>query len=209
MTRHLPRLGVVAVAGLTFVAGCGSGGSGGEAKVASVGGAGGATTTTTAAGDASKADVQEAMLDFAKCMREHGVDMPDPQFSDDGAGGGFTVQEGPAGEADRAEMDEARKACQSIMDKIESSLPPPDPARVEEAKQQMLAFAECMREHGIDMPDPQIDTDGGGIRVQAGGPGMDPDSPGFMEANEACSKEAGLPGVGAIDSGPGPAEEKP
>src|SRR5207253_2334340 len=35
----------------------------------------------------------------------------------------------------------------------------------------MLAFARCMREHGIDMPDP--DTSGGGGMVNIGGDGSD------------------------------------
>ena len=32
-----------------------------------------------------EADLQDGALKFAQCMREHGVDMPDPQFSEDGA----------------------------------------------------------------------------------------------------------------------------
>jgi hypothetical protein len=48
-----------------------------------------------------------------------------------------------------------------------------------------LAYAKCMREHGIaDFPDPQP---GGGIAVQAGpGSDLDPDNPQFKAADEAC-----------------------
>ena len=28
--------------------------------------------------------MREQMLEFAECMREHGIDMPDPVFGDDG-----------------------------------------------------------------------------------------------------------------------------
>jgi hypothetical protein len=191
----------MALAGLTMIAACGSAGAKGAAQVASV--AGDATTTTTAAaGDStSEADAQQAMLDFAACMREHGVDMPDPQFNGDG-GGTFTA--GGVGSdtpIDKAKLDEAQKACQSYLDKVKSNAPPMDPARIEEEKQKLLAFAQCMRDHGIDFPDPQINTDGGGLQVQMGGPGMDPSSPGFKEANDACSKDAGLPGFGTAGGG--------
>ena len=42
-------------------------------------------------------DPMDAMLDYAACMREHGVDMPDPR-----AGGGGLVMEfeGPATDSD-------------------------------------------------------------------------------------------------------------
>ena len=48
-----------------------------------------------------------------------------------------------------------------------------------------------MREHGVNMPDPQFE---GGGRVRMGGPGTDvnPESPRFREAQEACQDK--LPG---------------
>jgi hypothetical protein len=58
-----------------------------------------------------------------------------------------------------------------------------------------------MREHGIDMPDPEFSDDGGvGIRVgsdeaQAGGArpdGIDPEDEDFQEAAEECGGETGF-----------------
>jgi hypothetical protein len=48
-----------------------------------------------------------------------------------------------------------------------------------------LAYAKCMREHGIsDFPDPQP---GGGIAIQARpGSDLDPDNPQFKAADDAC-----------------------
>jgi hypothetical protein len=150
---------------------------------------------------ASEADAQQAMLDFAKCMREHGIDMPDPQFDGNGDGS-FTV--GAAGApADKSKLDAAQAACQSYLDKVKSNAPPPDPAKIEAEKQKLLDFAQCMRDHGIDFPDPQISTDGGGLQVQMGGPGLDPNSPGFKEANDACAAQVGLPKPGDGNSGVG------
>jgi hypothetical protein len=41
--------------------------------VASLGDAGSATSTTRAGGDSTQAD-----LAFARCLRQHGIDIPDP-----------------------------------------------------------------------------------------------------------------------------------
>jgi hypothetical protein len=180
-------LGAVVLAGVGTLAACGGGGSDG-AQVASLGGASGATTTTVAE---TEADTQQALLDFAKCMREHGIDMPDPQFSADGKVEiGMVAQ---AGELDESKMQAAQEACQEYMDKVRANAPPLDPAKEEEMKQQALAFAQCMRDHGIDMPDPEINTDGkGGVMVKQGGAGIDPESPGFQEASETCQKQVGM-----------------
>ena len=55
----------------------------------------------------------------------------------------------------------------------------------------MLAFSACMREHGVDYPDP--DVSGGGISIEIGGPdaagGIDPSSEKFQAAQEACAAE--------------------
>ena len=147
------------------------------------------------------------MLDFAQCMREHGIDMPDPQFNGDGRAACSPPASGGGRRApplDKAKMDEAQKACQSFLDKVQSNMPPPDPAEMEKQKQKMLDFAQCMRDHGIDFPDPQINTDGGGLQVQMGGPGMDPSSPAFKEANDACATEVGMPAARTVTGG-GPA----
>ncbi len=121
------------------------------------------------------------MLDFANCMREHGIDMPDPQFNGDGGGVFSGAAEGGAGtRSTRPSWTPPRRPASRTWTRCSSNMPPTDPAELEEEKQQMLDFAQCMRDHGIDFPDPQINTDGGGLQVQMGGPGMDADSPGVQ-----------------------------
>ncbi len=66
----------------------------------------------------------------------------------------------------------------------------------------MLDFAKCMRDHGVDFPDPTFNSDGGGLQVQMGGPGMDPESPAFKSANDACSSEVGMPHIGTARGQP-------
>jgi hypothetical protein len=51
-------------------------------------------------------------------------------------------------------------------------------------KKAMLAFASCMRKHGVDMPDPKFQ--GGRVTMQAGGPNTDRDT--MRAADKACGK---------------------
>jgi hypothetical protein len=155
-----------------------------------------------------EADIQEAALEFAKCMREHGIDMPDPVFDGEGngAGGGVLIQAGGPGESiDPQEMDAANEACQPIMEAVRGAFEPPDPEELERMKAEALEFAQCMREHGVDMPDPQFSEDGamavsvGGGRLGESGEGPDPiDADKFNEAAEAC----GGPGGGMLSVSP-------
>jgi hypothetical protein len=63
---------------------------------------------------------------------------------------------------------------------------------------QFLAFAQCMRAHGVpNFPDPP--SSGGGAAIDAGpGTGLDPNSPAFKSAQQACHTK--LPNKGQ----PGP-----
>ena len=137
------------------------------------------------------ADAKKAMLAYAKCMRGHGVDMPDPQFN-----GNRIMQRGPQ-KVDRAKMRVADKACASIRDSIK----PPElsDAKKEEFKKAALANAKCMRAHGIEnFPDPTFDENGGAqIRMKKGS-GLNPESARFKAAQKAC--EDTMPGAGETDN---------
>jgi hypothetical protein len=63
------------------VAACGGGGGGKGDGVASLGGAGSATSTTTAAGGG---DDRQKALNWARCLRRHGINLPDPRFDAQG-----------------------------------------------------------------------------------------------------------------------------
>jgi hypothetical protein len=140
----------------------------------------------TASGANSAADRQrearEAALNYARCMREHGVDMPDPTFE-----GGGIRQTGPTKEDNvpRAKVREAENACRKYMDDIE-------PPKLSEEEQQefreaALANARCMREHGIEnFPDPTFGKNGqAAIRIDKS-MGIDPEDPDFKAAEKAC-----------------------
>jgi hypothetical protein len=183
----------LAVLGLGLaLAACG--GSPDGDRVASLSGDGATGTTNGTAKDADR-DPQQAALDFARCMREHGVDMPDPEVDEQGR---IRVRIGPGGPGtgarpDPKKFEAAQKACGGLLGGGDGDrkLDPAD-------RDAMVAFARCMREHGVDMPDP---TGEGGLVMRKdddkGGP--DPESEKFQEAEQACDHH--LANLGRRESG--------
>ena len=148
-------------------------------------------------------DPEESALAWAKCMREHGVDVPDPEV---GEGGRLTIRGSARRRLGDVDSDTFRKAQEACGSPFGSAGPPQlsDEQR-EQLQETMLAFAKCMREHGVDMPDPDFSGGGGVFRVGGGpGRGIDPDDPTFRKAQDACQSilEDGLPGARFNRSGP-------
>jgi hypothetical protein len=154
----------------------------------------------------------EGALKYAKCMREHGIDMPDPQRV--GSGGIKQTMNGKPGS--RAKMDAANKDCQKYM-QIGGGRAP-SAAEQAKAKDAMLSYAKCMRGQGVDMPDPKFSSSGGGATFELGRPGSEggstggpnPESPTFKAADKVCHSkladlEKGSPGG---DDGPSTSEGK-
>jgi hypothetical protein len=169
------RLLVAAIAATASLAACGTDDPG--------------TGKSPGANDQSNA--RKVMLEYARCMREHGIDMPDPEFE-----GNRTKMMGPA-DADPTKMRAADKACGKIRD----SLKPPEISDEDKEafKKAALANARCMREHGIpEFPDPTFDENGGAqIQMRRGG-AVDPESPKFKTAEKACRST--LPFGGKTDA---------
>ena len=163
------QLTTALVAGVLGLAACGSDGGG-----------------NAASGESDR----DAALEFAQCMRENGVDMPDP-----GTGGKQMLKVGPGEETTPEEMEKAQKACEKYQRELE-------PAEISEEdrkrfRERALEHARCMREHGIDFPDPRFDEDGT-IEVEIGD-GFDPRDPAVRRAENACRQfgpgRAGAPGM--------------
>jgi hypothetical protein len=172
--RRNPTLTLLGL-GLVLALGACGGAPDGD-RVASLSGAG-ATTTTTGAKGAAK-DPQQAALDFARCMRQHGIDMPDPEVDDKGRIKMRIGAGGPGSRPDPKKLEAAQQACGNLLGGGDGDRQI-DPAE----RDAMVAFARCMREHGIDMPDPT----GDGLvmrRDDDGGP--DPEAEEFQEAERAC-----------------------
>jgi hypothetical protein len=129
---------------------------------------------------------EQAELAYAQCMRDHGIDWPDPEYIDDEwqARPGEDVDlESPAFLTAESECAQARTGAGSG-----SGDNPEERAQLEEEMGRMLAFAACMREQGIDFPDPQFD-DTGGISGPAGP--LDGDTAAFDAARASCESRLG------------------
>jgi len=161
------------------VAGCGGGGGGKGGGVASLG-ADQPTTTNAGGGNAGGEagyDLRQA-LQFTRCMRQHGYDMPDPQMEGNNVGLQLPNYQGQRAPKYQA----AWQACRRY---APNGGQPQRPSAQD--RQQALAFARCMRQHGItNMPDPQITADG---IDQQSPPGMRRDDPRLTAAEQACQQD--------------------
>jgi hypothetical protein len=138
-----------------------------------------------------EADGQEAVLQFVACLRDNGIDLPDPQFGVDG--GFFGGADGGFGDIDFMSPGflGAMEACQSL---LEALRPEVDPEQQAEQNEELLEFAVCMRAEGIDFPDPDPirGLTLGSMRGEDGGLAFDPFSPEFLAASSVCVAESGL-----------------
>jgi hypothetical protein len=170
--RHVGLvLPVITLLGLAL-AGCG--GSGGSDGVASAGG--GAAAGPSASAEPVSDD--ERRLKFAECMRENGVDVPDPE---PGGDGGMRVLLGEGVDPQKA---------RAAMEKCRSHLPNGgegmrlDPEQLENLRK----LAQCMRDNGVeDFPDPSAD---GTVQFGGGDRNIDPNDPTVRAAMEKCQQYA-------------------
>jgi hypothetical protein len=139
----------------------------------------------------------DGALKFAKCMRDHGIDMPDPTRS---SGGGILQKMGGPGKQDRGPNDPklkvADKACAKYRELGGGEAP--DPAAMAKQRDAFVAYARCMRGKNINMPDPKVSSHGIEMSI---GKGIRPDSTTFKAADKACHTLLGKPPEGA-EGGP-------
>jgi hypothetical protein len=166
---------VLAVVAL-LVAGCG-GSKSDSSGVASVSGSGGQASATTA----PKASQEQQLLDFTKCMREHGVNMADPTVD---AKGNVRLQPPSGGDQpSQATLNAARSACQKYLQGVTQGFTAQNQAQFRDS---LLKYAQCMRKNGYDMPDPNFSSGANPFgrffdeRTQ--------NDPTFKKANAACQQ---------------------
>jgi hypothetical protein len=158
----------------------------------------------TAEPSGAPVDFQDALLEFTQCLRDQGLDVDDPQFGTGGGpqfGGGGGAGGGLFGGADPNDpgVRAAQEACAPLLEGVQGQF---DPEAQAERQAQQLALAQCMRDEGIDWPDPQIGTGAGGgfggnFRTE-----VDFQSPEVQAALEVCRTEVGFEGPGGF-GGPG------
>ena len=139
-------------------------------------------------GDRTSAPGGEAELAHAQCMRDHGIDWPDPELVD----GAWEISLGDGLDLESPEFKEAEARCAPVRQDAQPEAgaveDPADRARVEEEMERMLVFAACMRDQGIEFPDPVLDDDGT-ISGPAGP--LDGDQDAFDAARRTCEDQTG------------------
>jgi hypothetical protein len=152
--------------------------------------------TDAKTGDGQQASAEDRMRQFAQCMRDHGIQMDDPQIV---SGGGdpngrseirASAPPGANGGADPNDekFKKAEEECKHLMPEG-GDLGKANP----EAEEQMRQFAKCMRENGVEnFPDPQ---NGGGINISPDS-GINPEDPAFKETEKKCQSLAPQPSEG-------------
>src|SRR3954454_9635646 len=156
---------VLAVPAVFGLAACGA--KAGDDDIASAGG--GTAKASASASPGESLSPQDSALKFAQCMRENGVNMPDP-----GADGRIQIRANPG---NQAKVQAAMKKCQHFMQGGGRLGNPDDP----KVRDKLLKFAQCMRQHGVDVPDPQA---GQGIQIKVN----KASEAKFREAQKACQQ---------------------
>ncbi|MFB6582584.1 MULTISPECIES: hypothetical protein [unclassified Streptomyces] len=136
MKRSLIMTTAAVVTGLTlFATACANDSSAG--KEDSSGGGGNHSET-----------VADNAVRMRQCLREHGIDVPDPEPGQDPRG--MTL----GGDADPQKMQEAMKACGASTGSGAGREP------TQEEKDKELAWIRCMRENGVALKDPEYHEGG-------------------------------------------------
>jgi hypothetical protein len=122
-------------------------------------------------------------LAYSQCMRAHG----EPGFPDPTSNGGILI-DGRKDHLNGALMGSANRACQHLLPRSA----PLTAAQPRQVMNQALAFVACMRAHGLPaFPDPDVNSQGVGLRMPAG---VGPNSPVLQAAQQACRKHLPLGG---------------
>ena len=149
---------------------------------------------------------EEVLFEFADCMRDNGVDFPDPVVEADGTvtfGLRLGRQAGSAAGQNLVELARdpdlpaAQEACQPIVEGIALG---PGSQGIDSTEQQdrLIEFAQCMRDHGVDMGDPDLSAFAAGSESGAQGSSpfdeIDLDDPDVADAFDVCQAQVTLPG---------------
>ena len=136
----------------------------------------------------SKAAIFQRLVDFARCMRSHGVNVPDPQ---PGKPYGFQA----TGDAT------VLRACEHLLPPANTSATGSQSGKLAAELPALIDYARCMRAHDIAMLDPNSP----GVLNLGPVPGITNDfgrySPQFRAADTACRH---LLPAGVHDNGTGP-----
>ncbi|MBT2379514.1 hypothetical protein AMK21_19325 [Streptomyces sp. CB00316] len=184
------RVLLAATASILAFALTGCGGDDGGAKVPSAGGASTSASARAAegGGEDDLAGYVKGQREWVKCMRDNGIDVPDPDETGqvDFSGQGLALKKDPKF-MDASEKCSAKKPA--VPESVEAaSRPKLTPEQIKTKRE----YAECMQKNGAqDFPDPGPDGYGGDIN--SGAPEWDQSSAGAQRATRTCAPIIGAP----------------
>ncbi|MGW5115882.1 hypothetical protein ACWEQ8_10610 [Streptomyces noursei] len=156
-------IAAVCITGMAlFAVGC----TGGGADSGKGGGAQG-----SGASDAGKKE--DDAYKYRQCLRDNGVQVQEPK---EGQAAGIEVK-------DEKAFKKAQDACKDLPGASKEM----SQEEQEKALDEAVKMAKCMREHGVDMPDPQLKD--GKLTAQAGGASVDREK--MDKAMKACGGQHG------------------
>lgn len=145
----------------------------------------GSSSEAASSGGPPSPAVTAAFLKFSQCMRSHGV----PNFPDPNSSGGISLTPSSG-------LNPAAPAFQSAQSECKKDLPGggpkgPPPAPSASQVRAALAWARCIRKHGVpNFPDPSTRQSQAGLFIHGVsfpvGPDFDPQAPAFKQAQSAC-----------------------
>lgn len=141
--------------------------------------------------DSGEVDVEAALLAFAQCMRDEGFDIEDPTVDADGnvhlpspAGEG----EGGEDHASIQELEERQEAASgACSEHLEGVTQTAEHGDDTDQLDSLLAFAQCMRDQGVDFDDP--DPSAPGQSLGGGFHQLDQNDPAVQAALEVCQPD--------------------
>jgi hypothetical protein len=167
-----PRSLTAVLAGAALLAaGCGSSGH--------------SPSAGTGSGNGNQGNGVQAAFKFASCMRNHGVaSFPEPQVSSSGGSTSIRIAV-PASAGQSPSFKSAQQACRGILPEPQNLSPAQLAAQQKQRRQYLLAFARCLRAHGLsNFPDP---TSQGQLTIEMiDAAGVNLHQPGVLTAARAC-----------------------
>jgi hypothetical protein len=143
----------------------------------------GVTATRQASAGSPEASSRVAELQYAHCMRAHGI----PDFPDPGPTGGFNLSDQPG--SDLNPSDPALQAAAGACAKIRGFKGNSTPARQRQYTAELLRFARCVRADGVpNFPDPSSLGPNQGVGFLIDRNTLDPHSPALQAAVTACQR---------------------
>lgn len=135
---------------------------------------------------------EELALEFTQCMRGEGVDLADPAVNADGSIQLFQPGANSNIDQDDPAVTDAVDICGDII--AGASFLPGAGLDQSEIEDRLLGFAQCLRDLGLDVDDPDISGGFAGGPAALFGDNFDPTDPANADAVQECQAQFGAGG---------------